>query len=75
MSFTFLGNSTFQIKIFNVSTPKNEYPRYDRLTTSNLKDLKFHVDMPNKDPISSKLVNLLPFIILLQSLFITSFRK
>jgi len=69
------GNSTFQIKIFNVSTPINEYPRYHRLTTSSLKDLTFQVDMPDKDPISSKLVNLLYFILLLKSFFITSFYK
>ncbi|XP_039688690.1 uncharacterized protein [Medicago truncatula] len=56
MSFTYLGNSTFQIKIFNGSTPKNEYPRYHRHTTSCLKDLTFDVDMPDKDPISSKLI-------------------
>ena len=75
MSYTYLGNSTFQIKIFNVSTPINEYPRYHRLTTSNLKDLTFQVDMPDKDPISSKLVNILYFIILLKSFFVTSFCK
>jgi len=59
MSYTYLGNSIFQIKIFNGSTPKNEYPRYHRLTTSTLKDLTFDVDMPDRDPISSKLVNII----------------
>jgi len=69
MSYTYLGNSTFQIKIFNVSTPI----RYHRLTTSGLQDLTFQVDMPAKDPISLKLVNLLYFILLLKSFFVTSF--
>ncbi|KEH43330.1 hypothetical protein MTR_1g090753 [Medicago truncatula] len=61
MSYTYLGNSVFQTQIFNGSTTTNEYPRYHRLTTSNLRDVTFEVDMPNNYPISSKLVNLLSF--------------
>nr|ABN09131.1 hypothetical protein MtrDRAFT_AC174467g19v1 [Medicago truncatula] len=51
------GNSVFQTQIFNGSTTTNEYPRYHRLTTSNLRDVTFEVDMPNKYPISSKLLS------------------
>jgi hypothetical protein len=56
MSFTFFGNITFLIKIFNGSTPTNEYPRYHRLTTSITRDLTFQMTIPSKYPISSKLV-------------------
>ncbi|XP_024639113.2 uncharacterized protein [Medicago truncatula] len=56
MSFTYVGNSIFLIKLFNGSTPNNEYPRYHTLTTSCLKDLTFEVDMPDTSPITSKLI-------------------
>jgi len=69
MSYTYLRNSLFQIKLFNGSTPKSEYPRYHRLTTSSLKDLTFEVDMPDTMPINSKLVNILSFIIISKLLF------
>lgn len=61
MSFTFLENSTFLIKIFNGSTPKKEYPRYHRLTTSITRDLTFQMTIPSKYPMSSKLVIILFF--------------
>ncbi|XP_024641374.2 uncharacterized protein [Medicago truncatula] len=56
MSYTYLGNSTFQIQIFTGSTPTNEYPRYHRLTTSRLKDVTFYVDVPKKERIRTKLI-------------------
>jgi hypothetical protein len=69
MSYAYLGNSTFHIKIFNGSTPYNEYPRYHRLTTSSLRDITFEFDMPDHDQISSKLVNIISFIIILYPYF------
>jgi hypothetical protein len=71
MSYTYLGNSIFQFQIFTGSTPTNEYPRYHRLTTSRLKDVTFYVDMPNKQPIRTKLVNTLSFNIILKPNLIT----
>jgi len=56
IAFTYLGNSHFQIKNFNGSTPKNEYPRYHRLTTCINRDLHFQLTIPDIYPMSSKLV-------------------
>jgi len=58
MSYTYVGNSIFLIKIFNDSAPNNEYPRYHKLTTSCLKDLTFQVEVPDTKSVTSKLVNL-----------------
>lgn len=66
MSFTYVGNSMFLIKLFNGSTPNNEYPRYHTLTTSCLKDLTFELDMPDTSPVTSKLVNIPSLIIYTQ---------
>jgi hypothetical protein len=65
MSFTYLGNSVFQIKIFNGSTPTNEYPRYHRLTTSITRDLTFQFTIPENSSITSKLVSLLIFTLIM----------
>lgn len=62
MSFTYLDNSHFQIKIFNGSTPKNEYPRYHRLTTCINRDLQFYLTVPDIYPMSNKLVWVFFFI-------------
>lgn len=56
---------------FQWVTTKNEYPRYHRLATSRLKDVTFEVDMPDKDPTSSKLVYFLFFNII----FMTPLKK
>ncbi|XP_024633433.1 uncharacterized protein [Medicago truncatula] len=56
MSFTYLGHSVFQIKIFDGSTPKNEYPRYHRLTTCITRDLTYQLTVPENSIVSSKLI-------------------
>jgi len=71
MSFTYLGDSVFQIKIFNGSTPKNEYPRYHRLTTCITRDLTFQLTVPENSIISSKFVSLFIFIFTFVILLIT----
>jgi len=58
MSYTYLGNSVFQIKFFNGSATTVEYPRYHRLTTSTTRNLTFEVNIPETYPMKSKLVTI-----------------
>ena len=71
MSFRYLESSRFQIKIFNGSTPKNEYPRFHRLTTCINWDLEFHLTILDEYPTSSKLVWVFFFKCYYITLFLT----
>jgi len=61
ISFTYLGDSNFQIKIFEGFTATNEYSRYHRLLTCITRDLTFQVTVPRNSPITLTIVSLIIF--------------
>jgi len=61
ISFTYLGDSNFQIKIFNGFAATNEYPRYHRLSTCITRDLTFQVTVQRSSSIASTIISFIIF--------------
>jgi len=61
ISFTYVGDSNFQIKIFDGFTTTNEYPRYHRLSTCITRDLTFRIKIQRSSSIASTIVSFIIF--------------